>query len=183
MAQHYPYLSGSGANLVILVEMLASELCKDKGTEEANGAAGRLCENSLEALTDLIQRDLDGSLEPGGLAYVEFDVHVSQLAPLNKCFHLASLGSQKGCFKSLNGDLLHLENAPWPHLLHVTWNLKKGKAVQYKSEEGLDRSCKLTRSISSASCQIRLWQALIACAKCRRREMGSWLCCMICRGS
>ena len=42
-------------------------------------AAGQLCENSLEAVTDLISRDLDGSLEPGALAYVEFDVHVSQL--------------------------------------------------------------------------------------------------------
>ena len=38
--------------------------------------AGRLCENSLEAVTDLIQHDLDGALEPGKLAYVEFDVHV-----------------------------------------------------------------------------------------------------------
>ena len=36
----------------------------------------RLCENSLEALTDLIQHELHRCSEPGKLAYVEFDVHV-----------------------------------------------------------------------------------------------------------
>lgn len=59
-----------------------------QGKREAmDGAAGRLCENSLEAVTDLIARDLNGSLEPGALAYVEFDVHVSQLEPLSNAFH------------------------------------------------------------------------------------------------
>ena len=38
------------------------------------------------AVSDLIQRDLDGSLQPGALAYVEFDVHVSELAPPHSCF-------------------------------------------------------------------------------------------------
>ncbi|KAK9826407.1 hypothetical protein WJX81_000835 [Elliptochloris bilobata] len=39
----------------------------------AHGFAGRHCENTLEALADLVERDRAG-LAPG-LAYVEFDVH------------------------------------------------------------------------------------------------------------
>ncbi|BDA49903.1 hypothetical protein COCOBI_15-0310 [Coccomyxa sp. Obi] len=41
----------------------------------APGFTGTFCENTLPALEDLIRRDNAGELPPGGLVYVEFDVH------------------------------------------------------------------------------------------------------------